>query len=84
MLIKDLSKELDAKAMTTVRGGDNGTSATNVVGQLMNLNVPVGVAANGPANTSIHVNGTQNATICNDQIAGDAFLALFPCGPVAL
>ena len=30
MLIKDLSKELDTKAMTAVRGGDNGNSATNV------------------------------------------------------
>jgi len=36
MLIKDLSKELDTKAMTAVRGGDNGNSASNVIGQAMN------------------------------------------------
>ena len=55
MLIKDLSKELDTKAMTAVRGGDNGNSATNVIGQAMNLSVPVAVlstARRTPAFTS--------------------------------
>jgi len=86
LTIKDLSAstELDHAAMTAVRGGDNGSSATNAIGQAMNLTVPVGVLANGPANTSIHVNGTQNATICNQQFAGDSFLALFPFGGVAV
>jgi len=84
MLINDLSKELDSRAMTAVRGGDNATSATNVVGQLMNITAPIGVAAGGPANTDVHVNGTQNATICNQQFAGDSFLALFPFGGVAV
>ena len=78
MLIENLSKELDTKAMTAVRGGDNGNSATNTIGQKMNLSVPVGVLSYGPANTNVHVNGTQNATIWNDQYAGDSFLALFP------
>ena len=77
MLIQDLSKELDTQSMTAVRGGDNGNSATNVIGQLMNLSVPVGVVSYGPSNTNVHVNGTQNATIWNDQYAGDSFLALF-------
>jgi hypothetical protein len=78
MLIENLSKELDTKTMTAVRGGDNGNSATNAIGQVMKLSVPVGVLSYGPANTNVHVNGTQNATIWNDQYAGDSFLALFP------
>ena len=78
MLIKDLSKELDTKAMTAVRGGDNGNSASNVIGQAMNLSVPVGVLSYGPSNTNVHVSGTQKATIWNDQYAGDSFLALIP------
>ena len=77
MLIKDLSHELDTKAMTAVHGGDNGNSATNTIGKLMSLSVPVGVLSYGPANTNVHVTGTQNASIRNYQDAGDAFLALF-------
>ena len=49
MLIENLSKELDTKAMTAVRGGDNGNSASNNIGQEMNLSVPVAVGAYGPA-----------------------------------
>ena len=82
MLIENLSKELDTKAMTAVRGGDNGNSATNTIGQALNLSVPVAALSYGPANTDVHVNGTQNATIWNDQYAGDSFLALFPYGLV--
>jgi hypothetical protein len=80
LTIKDLSAsaELDQAAMTAVRGGDNGSSATNFIGQALNLSVPVAVGANGPANTNVHVSGTQNATILNDQFAGDSYLALFP------
>jgi hypothetical protein len=78
MQIKDLSKDLDQAEMTAVHGGDNGSSATNVIGQAMNLSVPVAVGVGGPANTNVHVNGTQNASILNDQIAGDSFLAEFP------
>ena len=82
MMIKDLSKELDSKTMSAVRGGDNGNSATNVIGQVLNLSVPTAVLAAGPANTNVRVNGTQNATIGNYQNAGDSFLALFPFGLV--
>jgi hypothetical protein len=82
MLIQDLSKELDTKTMTAVRGGDNGNSATNTIGQALNLSVPVAVGAGGPSNTNVHVDGTQYATIWNDQDAGDSFRALFPYAAV--
>jgi len=78
MQIKDLSRELDTETMTAVRGGDNGNSATNEIGQVMNLSVPVAVGVGGPGNTNVHVNSTQNARIWNDQYAGDSFLALLP------
>jgi hypothetical protein len=78
MLIQDLSKELDTMAMSAVRGGDNGNSATNTIGQALNLSVPVAVGAGGPSNTNVHVDGTQYATIWNDQDAGDSFKILFP------
>jgi hypothetical protein len=78
MKIQDLSKEIDSKTMKTVRGGDNGTSATNEIGQVLNLSAPVGVLSRGPSNTDVHVNGTQNAGISNLQFSGDSYLALFP------
>jgi hypothetical protein len=78
MKIQDLSKDLDTKTMTAVRGGDNGNSATNTIGQALKLSVPVGVLSGGPSNTSVHVNGTQNAQICNNQIGGDSYFALLP------
>jgi hypothetical protein len=78
MQIQDLSKELDTKTMSAVRGGDNGNAVTNVIGQESNIYAPVLIGASGPANTSVHVNGTQNASIGNSQIAGDSYLALLP------
>ena len=81
MRIENLSKELDTETMTAVRGGDNGNSATNTIGQVMNISAPVASLSGGPSNTSVHVNGTQNASIWNDQDAGDAFFAL-PVFPV--
>jgi len=80
MLIQDLSKELDAKALSAVHGGNNGNAADNTIGQVMNLSVPVVVGAVGPANTNVSVTGTQNASIYNVQDAGDLFavLPLFP------
>jgi len=78
MLIVNLSKELDTKSMKAVRGGDNGNSAVNTIGQSQSLSVPVSVLSYGPTNSSVHVNGTQNASIWNDQFAGDSFAALFP------
>jgi len=84
MQIENLSKEkeLDTKDMTAVRGGDNGNSAVNTVGQVLNLSAPVAVGAFGPSNTDVHVNGTQDATILNDQFGGDSFSALLPGGLV--
>jgi hypothetical protein len=78
MQIRDLSKTLDTQSMTAVRGGDNGNSVTNTIGQVENISAPVAVLGYGPTNTSVHVTGTQNASIFNDQFAGDSFLALFP------
>ncbi|MDB6100457.1 MAG: hypothetical protein JWO52_456 [Gammaproteobacteria bacterium] len=78
MLIQDLSKELDTKTMSAVRGGDNGNSAANTIGQALNLSVPVAVGAGGPSNTNVHVDGSQYASIWNDQDAGDSFRTLFP------
>ena len=84
MKIQDLSKELDAKTLSAVRGGNNGNSVSNIIGQASMMSVPVAVGAAGPANTYVHVNGTQNALIGNDQIAGDTFLALLPSFPTIL
>jgi hypothetical protein len=79
MLIQDLSYELDTKTMTGVRGGDNGNSANNTICQQLNICAPVSVMGYGPSNTSVNVNGTQNAAIGNEQFAGDSYLAaLFP------
>jgi hypothetical protein len=83
MQIENLSKEkeLDTKEMSAVRGGDNGNSANNTIGQVLNLSVPVAVGAAGPANTNVHVDGTQDASIFNDQDAGDSFKVGFPFSP---
>ena len=78
MLIQDLSKELDTKALSAVHGGNNGNAATNAIGQEQGIFAPVVVVAGGPANTNIDVTGTQNAHIDNFQFAGDSFLALLP------
>ena len=77
MLIQDLSKELDTKAMTAVRGGDNGTSAASSILQAMGINAPVAVGY-GPGsagNTFIHVDGSQSGDILNHQTSGDKFTA---------
>jgi hypothetical protein len=84
MRIENLSKELDTQALAAVRGGDNGNSVVNTIGQAQTLYVPVAVGAAGPANTNVHVNGTQNASIWNDQFGGDSFKALFPFSPPAI
>jgi hypothetical protein len=81
MLIQDLSKELDTKALSAVHGGNNGNAANNTIGQQLGIVAPV-VVAGGPANTNIDVTGTQNAYIDNFQFAGDSFLALLPVVPV--
>jgi hypothetical protein len=81
MLIQDLSKELDAKALSAVHGGNNGNAATNAIGQQLGICAPAVVVACGPANTNIDVTGTQNASIDNFQFAGDSFMALLPVAP---
>jgi hypothetical protein len=78
MLIQDLSKDLDTQTMTAVRGGDNGNSATNNIGQVMNLSVPVSVLGKGPTNTSVSVDSSQNANIWNSQFGGDTYAAFLP------
>ena len=78
MKIENLSKDLDAQTMSGVRGGDNANSATNTIGQVMNLSVPVNVLSKGPSNTSVDVSSKQTANIWNEQYSGDSFLALFP------
>jgi hypothetical protein len=77
MLIQDLSKELDAKAMTVVRGGDNGTSAASSILQAMGIDAPiaVGYGAGSAGNTFIHVDGSQSGDISNHQTSGDKFSA---------
>jgi hypothetical protein len=78
MLIQDLSKKLDTKAMAAVRGGDNGNSATNNIGQVTNLCAPVSVLGYGPSNTSVHVDSSQTAKIWNDQFASSGYFAFGP------
>jgi hypothetical protein len=77
MLIKDLTKELDTKAMSAVRGGDNGTAATSNLLQEMGISAPVlvGYGAGSAGNTFVHVDGSQNAAISNHQTSGDKFAA---------
>jgi hypothetical protein len=77
MRIQDLSKELDVKTMTAVRGGDNGTSAASSILQAMLISAPVAVGY-GPGsagNTFIHVDGSQSGDISNHQTSGDKFSA---------
>jgi hypothetical protein len=78
MQIHDLSKELDTKTLSAVRGGDNGNGVTNAIVQDSNTYAPVAIMGSGPANTNVHVNSTQNAGIWNEQFGGDSFLALLP------
>ena len=77
MLIRDLSKELDTKAMSAVRGGDNGTSSASTLLQAMGIDVPVavGYGAGSAGNTFINVNGSQSGDISNHQTSSDKFSA---------
>ena len=74
MKIENLSKDLDAGTMAAVRGGDNGNSVTNNVGQVLNLSAPVATLSGGPSNTSVHVDASQTAKIGTEQFAGDSYL----------
>jgi len=80
MLIKDLSKELDAKALTAVVGGeaDRGNSSVNGIVQLANVNAGNVIMA-GPGSSltsSNNVTANQTASIFNSQNNGD-FLGVF-------
>ncbi len=77
MQIENLTKELDSKEMTEVRGGDNGDSAASSVLQAMGINAPVavGYGAGSAGNTFVHVDGNQTADISNHQTSGDKFAA---------
>ena len=83
MQIENLSKDLDAKTLSETRGGDNGNSAVNNVGQVLNLSVPVGTLAGGPSNTTVDINAKQKADIYNEQFGGDLFKVSFPHSPEA-
>ena len=77
MLIKDLSKELDAKALTAVVGGegDRGNSSVNGIVQLANVNAGNVIMA-GPGSSltsSNNVTANQTASIFNSQNNGDFF-----------
>jgi hypothetical protein len=78
MQIENLKKDLDAKELSEVRGGDAGNSAVNTIGQATNLTVPVGVLSGGPSNTNVSVDSSQYAKVFNEQEAGDAFAAILP------
>ena len=77
MLIQDLGKELDIKAMSAVRGGDNGASTASTLLQEMGISVPVavGYGAGSAGNTFINVNGSQSGDISNHQTSSDKFSA---------
>jgi hypothetical protein len=80
MLIKDLSKELDAKAMTAVHGGadDRGNADVLNLTQLMALSAPNTVLA-GPGsavNNFNNVSADQDATQSVRQNNGDRFAVL--------
>jgi hypothetical protein len=77
MKIHDLSKTLDPKTLQAVRGGDNGTSAASSILQAMGIDAPVavGYGAGSAGNTFIHVDGSQNASVSNNQTSGDKFAA---------
>lgn len=79
MLIKDLTKELDAKAMTAVQGGDSGNAAVPTLIQGMdqkNFNMLVAGAGSAINNTN-DVTGTQSATQYVDQNIGDVLSVKF-------
>jgi hypothetical protein len=77
--IKDLSTstELDRAAMTAVHGGTGANGATQVIGQVQQVSVPVGNGSMfGPgSSTNLHVDvdADQHASNRNYQYNGDSF-----------
>jgi len=75
-----ISKELDAKAMTAVRGGSDdqaiGTSQSNVQGMVAAANVGNGSIFWGPANLQSDNTFHQDASNSNTATNVDAFVLL--------
>jgi len=82
MLIKDLSKELDATAMAAVQGGDSGNAAVPTLTQLIaqaNQNA-VSAGAGSAINNFNHVSGSNDADQEVKQNIGDKLSALLALG----
>ena len=77
MKIENLSKDLDAQAMTAVRGGDNGNSAVSTTLQALGIDAPIaiGYGAGSAGNTFIHIDPSQSASTSTEQTSGDKFAA---------
>ena len=77
MLIRDLTKDLDTKSMTAVRGGDNGNSSVSTLLQGMGIDTPiaVGYGAGSAGNTFVHIDPSQSASSSTEQTSGDKFSA---------
>jgi hypothetical protein len=77
MKIENLSKDLDAKTMTAVRGGDNGDSSVSNMLQQMGIDTPiaVGYGAGSAGNTFVHIDPSQSASASTKQTSGDKFSA---------
>jgi hypothetical protein len=80
LTIKDLSAsiELDRAAMSAVVGGDYGNSATQTIGQMQQVEVPV---ANGSlfgpgsaTNINVDVDADQTGSQSSRQTNGDKFM----------
>jgi hypothetical protein len=90
MLIKDLSLELDAKAMTAVHGGADdqaiATSQSNVQNMVAVANVGNGSVFGGPATIQSDNTFTQNAYNYNyaENVSSFGIFGGFPVRAVAL
>ena len=77
MLIQDLSRDLDTRTMTAVRGGDNGNSSVSDMLQGMGIVSPVavGYGAGSAGNTFVHIDPSQTASSSTQETSGDKFSA---------
>jgi hypothetical protein len=77
MQIENLTKELDTREMTEVRGGDNGNSSVSNILQGLGIDAPiaVGYGAGSAGNTFVHIDPSQNASTSTKQTSGDEFAA---------
>ncbi len=83
-----ISKELDGKAMSAVRGGADdqaiGTSQSNVQGMAAVANIGNGSIFGGPTNIQSDNTFTQTASNSNTATNVDALLVLGRLGPVRI